>query len=59
MFVPIHVLSNGQKIQFGPFSVEDFDPSKQLIRQDVKVFQDVLVVLVKWSKTYQFGSRLL
>ena len=42
-----------------PNSVEDFDPSKQLIRQDVKVFQDVLVVLIKWSKTNQFGSRLL
>ena len=41
-----------------PNSVEDFDPSKQLIRQDVKVFQDVLVVLIKWSKTNQFGSRL-
>ena len=39
-------------------SVEDFDPSKQLIRQDVKVFQDVLVVLIKWSKTNQIGSRL-
>ena len=48
-----------RKSNLVPISVEDFDPSKQLIRQDVKVFQDVLVVLIKWSKTNQFGSRLL
>ena len=48
-----------RKSNMVPNSVEDFDPSKQLIRQDVKVFQDVLVVLIKWSKTNQFGSRLL
>ena len=48
-----------RKSNIVPNSVEDFDPSKQLIRQDVKVFQDVLVVLIKWSKTNQFGSRLL
>ena len=42
-----------------PISVEELYPSKQPIRQDVKVFQDVLVVLIKWSKTNQFGSRLL
>ena len=32
-----------RKSNMVPNSVEDFDPSKQLIRQDVKVFQDVLV----------------
>ena len=47
-----------RKSKMVPNSVEDFDPSIQLIRQDVKVFQDVLVVLIKWSKTNQFGSRL-
>ena len=48
-----------RKSNMVPNSVEDFDHSKQLIRQDVKVFLDVLVVLMKWSKTNQFGSRLL
>ena len=40
-------------------SVADFDSDKQLIRRDVKVLKGVLVVLIKWSKTNQFGSRLL
>ena len=42
-----------------PNSVADFNPQKQLLRQGVKVLQGALVVLVKWSKTNQFGYRLL
>ena len=42
-----------------PVSVKDFDPDKQLLRQDIIVFKGCLVVLIKWSKTNQFGSRLL
>ena len=42
-----------------PVSVSDFDPDKQLLRQDIVIFKGVLVVLIKWSKTNQFGSRLL
>ena len=34
-----------------PVSVTDFDPDKQLLRQDIVVFEGVLVVLIKWSKT--------
>ena len=42
-----------------PNSLADFSSDKQLIRQDVQVFHRSLVVRIKWSKTNQFGSRLL
>ena len=42
-----------------PVSVTDFDPDKQLLRQDIVIFKGVLVVLIKWSTTNQFGSRIL
>ena len=42
-----------------PNSLADFSSEKQLIRQDVQVFHHSLVVRIKWSKTNQFGSRLL
>ncbi|MCG8075263.1 MAG: hypothetical protein JAY75_03350 [Candidatus Thiodiazotropha taylori] len=48
-----------RKSNMVPVSVSDFDPDKQLLRQDIKVFPGFLVVLIKWSKTNQFGSRLL
>ena len=48
-----------RKSNMVPVSVKDFDPDKQLQRQDIVVFNGVLVVLIKWSKTNQFGSRLL
>ena len=47
-----------RKSNMVPVSVKDFDPDKQLLRQDI-VFKGCLVVLIKWSKTNQFGSRLL
>ena len=34
-----------RKSNMFPNSVEDFDPNKQLIRQDVKVFQDLFIYL--------------
>ena len=48
-----------RKSNMVPVSVSDFDPDKQLLRQDIVIFKGVLVVLIKWSKTNQFGSRLL
>ena len=48
-----------RKSNMVPISVADFDSGKQLIRQDVKVLTGAIVVLIKWSKTNQFGSRLL
>jgi hypothetical protein len=40
-----------------PDSVYKFDPSKQLVRGDVTVGQDMLLVTLKWSKTLQCGGR--
>lgn len=48
-----------RKSNMVPVSVKDFDPHKQLLRQDVVIFKEVLLVFVKWSKTNQFGNRLL
>ena len=48
-----------RKSNMVPVSAADFDPDKQLLRQDIVVFKEVLVVLIKWSKTNQFGNRLL
>ena len=48
-----------RKSNMVPVSVSDFDPDKQLLRQDIVISKGVLVVLIKWSKTNQFGSRLL
>ena len=35
------------------------DPAKQLLRQDVRKVPNMIVMLIKWSKTNQFGNRLL
>ena len=48
-----------RKSNMVPNSVADFNPHKQLLRQDVNFLQGALVVFVKWSKTNQFGARLL
>ena len=36
-----------------------FDPSKHLTRGDIVIHQDHLMVTFRWSKTIQFGQRLL
>ena len=38
-----------------PNSIRSFDPSKQLLRRDIQIFDDMLIVHFKWSKTRQFG----
>ena len=38
-----------------PKSIRSFDPSKQLLRQDIQILDDMLIVHFKWSKTRQFG----
>lgn len=48
-----------RKSNMVPVSLADFDPHKQLLRQDVKVLKGALLVFIKWSKTNQFGNRLL
>ena len=35
------------------------DTQKFLLRQDVKELDDILIVTIKWSKTIQFGQRIL
>ena len=37
----------------------DIDLHKQLLRQDIQVFSNLLVVFIKWSKNNPFGNRLL
>ena len=32
-----------------------FDARKQLVREDIPIFHNMLVVNMKWSKTRQFG----
>ena len=38
-----------------PNSVHSFDSSKHLIRQDIQVTDDMLIINIKCSKTRQFG----
>ena len=42
-----------------PETRESFSPSKQLLREDVKIGDNLLLVHIKWSKTIQFGGRSL
>lgn len=42
-----------------PPSRAEFDPEKQLTRQDFRMEQDAILVDIKWSKTIQFKQKLL
>lgn len=42
-----------------PKSRRKFDPLKQLTRSDFRISGELVVVDIKWSKTAQFGNRLL
>ena len=42
-----------------PETREAFAPSKQLLQEDIKIGDDMLLVHIKWSKTIQFGGRSL
>lgn len=37
----------------------NYKSKKFLLRQDVKQLDDILIVTIKWSKTIQFGQRIL
>lgn len=39
-----------------PKSALKFDPGKQLIRADLRLANEVVLVYIKWSKTNQFGT---
>ena len=49
----------GRKSQFMPTTLKDVDKHKLLLRSDVDVQVDHLVVTVHWTKTLQFGGQLL
>ena len=48
-----------RKSNLVPISISKFDSKKQLTRGDILLENDILIVLVKWSKTIQFGQRIL
>ena len=48
-----------RKSNLVPTSVSKFDKNKQLCRGDIVIKHDILVILIKWSKTIQFGQRML
>ena len=52
-----HVFSDVTKIYVMPESIKSFDPRKQLIRKDIQVHDNMLIVNMKWSKTRQFGHH--
>ena len=48
-----------RKSNMVPVSARCFDSQKQLLRGDIAVHDRMLVISLKWSKTNQFGDRLL
>ncbi len=48
-----------RKSNLVPVSVDDFNPDKQLRRMDVALGSGALVVTINWSKTIQFGQKVL
>ena len=42
-----------------PESIKSFDSHKQLVRQDIQILDNMLIVNIKWSKTRQFGHLRL
>ncbi|CAC5407175.1 unnamed protein product [Mytilus coruscus] len=48
-----------RKSNLVPTSAKNFDPRKQLCRNNVIVYSDYLLVKMEWSKTIQFGNRKL
>ena len=38
-----------------PTSIKQFDPNRQLVRQDIQVVKHILEVNIKWSKSCRFG----
>ena len=48
-----------RKSNLVPVSIAKFDKNKQLLRKDILIEENLLIILVKWSKTIQFGERVL
>ncbi len=48
-----------RKSNLVPLSQQNFDPQKNLCRGDITCAPDCMLVVIKWSKTIQFGERKL
>ena len=48
-----------RKSNLVPISISKFDSKKLLTRGDILLENDILIVLIKWSKTIQFGQHIL
>ena len=48
-----------RKSNLVPISISKFDSKKQLTRGDILLENNILIVLVKWSKAIQFGQGIL
>jgi hypothetical protein len=48
-----------RKSNLVPVSVKKFDSSRQLCREDITACSTYLIVRFKWTKTIQFGNRVL
>jgi len=48
-----------RKSNLVPVSAKKFDSSKQLCRGDISMYSTYLIVRFKWTKTIQFGNRVL
>lgn len=48
-----------RKSNLVPDSVKDLKNKRFLLRGDVQIFDNILIVTMRWSKTIQFGQRVL
>lgn len=48
-----------RKSNLVPISTSKFDPKKQLCRKDFEIHDEYLIISIRWSKTIQFGQRIL
>jgi hypothetical protein len=48
-----------RKSNLVPDSVHQFDSSKQLTREEIVLNGDIVIVKFEWSKTIQFGKRVI
>lgn len=48
-----------RKSNLVPDSVSSFDPQKQLTRADIQMGKNIILVIIKWSKTIQYKEKEL
>ena len=52
-----HIMARSSNLV--PLSTSGFDPDKQLVRADVLRLKGYIMIAIRWSKTNQFGDRVL